>query len=214
MSAQRRGRAPVNAQRLLEPLQMCRKRFGPGRKAFIALPRLEFRGSLYQRRAVSRVSARGLRDCAGKTYALSPSSSSESFRMIYITPRIEIKIHRLLALPREDSRYPPSRVSLRASDTRQTATLKTSLFYHSLSLLSFARSFLLRILALFVFLSREKNRAPTSRKTKCNPRKFGMHYLGQLYFLRNPTRLSPASFIFRLPASTCRYVVYTEVCAW
>lgn len=133
MSAQRRGRAPVNAQRLLEPLQMCRKRFGPGRKAFIALPRLEFRGSLYQRRAVSRVSARGLRDCAGKTYALSPSSSSESFRMIYITPRIEIKIHRLLALPREDSRYPPSRVSLRASDTRQTATLKTSLFYHSLS---------------------------------------------------------------------------------
>lgn len=31
-----KGRASVNVQRLLEPLQMCRKRFWPGRKAFYA----------------------------------------------------------------------------------------------------------------------------------------------------------------------------------
>lgn len=89
-----KGRASVNVQRLLEPLQMCRKRFWPGRKAFHTLPRVKFGGMLPTVCAVSHVSTRGLRGCNERSVRVRRSNFPNDISRC----RIEIKIHRLLSL--------------------------------------------------------------------------------------------------------------------
>lgn len=80
------GRASVNVQRLLEPLQMCRKRFDPGEK-LSAAGILVTNGARFPARVRAGLRGAGMRKARRRS----------SFPNDMPASRIEIKIHRLLS---------------------------------------------------------------------------------------------------------------------
>lgn len=105
------GRASVNAQRLLEPLQMCRKRFGPDEK-LSTLPRVEFGGMLPTVCGFPYECAR----IAWLQWENAYVSPSKSFRMIYYVVNWNKNPPVAFAFS-EDSRYVVSRFAVSISGT-------------------------------------------------------------------------------------------------
>lgn len=147
------------------------------------LPWAEFVAG-YQRCAVSRVSCTRIAWLGTKeTDAPPPPASTSKLFEWYIAPWIEIKIHRLL---------------------RRFAIYAVSRFAVDFRLLPFSRIFC----HFRVWRGKHDDAQTHAEDKREDPRKFGMHYLGKLYFLRRThSRVAPPPPLFpfaRLDMQICR----------